>query len=115
MVDSRNIVTPQTTCPPSLQGDHSEAEDNRRQLDRVFLRDILKSLRVEEKITMGKGADRYRRYVIRLELLKRSKRKPEAQHCLLCGCHARNRAYITSALERSNSAEVRRNVRRKGA
>ncbi|VDM65976.1 unnamed protein product [Strongylus vulgaris] len=65
---------------PILPGTPQEKIDAiRRELDRVFLKQVLRNFTLEERINLT-NSDCWRRYLLRIEILSSSKREQNAKH-----------------------------------
>ncbi|VDK48733.1 unnamed protein product, partial [Cylicostephanus goldi] len=79
MTSSEHIATPSAKIP-ILPGTPQEKIDAiRRELDRVFLKQVLRNFTLEERINLT-NSDCWRRYHLRIEILSSSKREQNAKH-----------------------------------
>ncbi|EYB99100.1 hypothetical protein Y032_0125g1285 [Ancylostoma ceylanicum] len=79
MTSSEHIATPSAKIP-ILPGTPRERIDAiRRELDRVFLKQVLRNFTLEERINLT-NSDCWRRYHLRIEILSSAKREQNAKH-----------------------------------
>ncbi|RCN44702.1 RNA polymerase Rpb1, domain 2 [Ancylostoma caninum] len=79
MTSSEHIATPSAKIP-ILPGTPRERIDAiRRELDRVFLKQVLRNFTLEERINLT-NSDGWRRYHLRIEILSSAKREQNAKH-----------------------------------
>ncbi|CAI4231731.1 unnamed protein product [Auanema sp. JU1783] len=79
MTASQNIATPSAQIA-ILPGSTREQIDKIKQdLDRVFLNQVLRNFKLEDRINLSNG-ERWRRYSLRLELLPAERREKGTQH-----------------------------------
>ncbi|KAK5964405.1 DNA-directed RNA polymerase subunit [Trichostrongylus colubriformis] len=79
MTASDHIATPSAKIP-ILPGTPRERIDAiRRELDRVFLKQVLRNFSFEERINLT-SSDCWRRYYLRIEILSSAKREQNAKH-----------------------------------
>ncbi|CAJ0587084.1 unnamed protein product, partial [Mesorhabditis spiculigera] len=79
MTSGKNIATPTAEIhflPTVTSGDLDMV---RRALDRLKLKQVIKSFNYQERVNFVRGSS-WRHYVLRVDLLKKSKREKEAQH-----------------------------------
>ncbi|CAJ0960345.1 unnamed protein product, partial [Mesorhabditis belari] len=82
MTSGKNIATPTAEICLHKHACASDVEKIKQVLDRIYLRQVLKCFTVEERVNVQKGIGQLssRRFVLRLELLKKSKREKELRH-----------------------------------
>ncbi|WKX97060.1 hypothetical protein Q1695_013032 [Nippostrongylus brasiliensis] len=91
MTASDHIATPSAKIP-ILPGTSRERIDSiRRELDRIFFKQVLRKFSFEERINLTCG-DCWRRYCLRIEILPSNKREQNAKHL--------KRGFIMQEIER---------------
>ncbi|CAB3411186.1 unnamed protein product [Caenorhabditis bovis] len=106
MTASKNIATPSAQIAV-IEGTPREKIDAiKRELDRVYLKQVLKNFSIEERVLLNE-CQSARRYLLRIEILAANKRETGARHL--------KRSTIMEAIEKRFITRVANSIKRKFA